>query len=115
MRRWTYERDLKDAFGSLLLSEITDHMLRALCDRIVERKAPAVAVHAREIVMMVFRYADARGEKHPNPADNVPPASIATYAPRDRTLTPAEIQLFYKYLNTLNVPRRFGWPARCCS
>ena len=115
MRRWTYERDLKDAFGSLLLSEITDHMLRALCDRIVERKAPAVAVHAREIVMMVFRYADARGEKHPNPADNVPPASIATFAPRDRTLTPAEIQLFYKYLNTLNVPRRFGWPARCCS
>ncbi len=98
MRRWTYERDLKDAFGSLLLSEITDHMLRALCDRIVERKAPAVAVHAREIVMMVFRYAEARGEKHPNPAGSVPPSSIASFAPRDRTLTPTEIQLFYKYL-----------------
>lgn len=53
MRRWTYERDLKKAFGSLLLSEITDHMLRDLCDRIVERNAPAVAVHAREIVMMI--------------------------------------------------------------
>lgn len=98
MRRSTYERDLKGPFGSLLLSEISDHMLRALCDRIVERNAPAVAVHAREIVMMVFRYAEARGEKHPNPADKVPPASIATFAPRDRTLTPAEIQLFYKYL-----------------
>lgn len=99
MRRWTYERDLKGAFGSLLLSEISDQMLRELCDRIVARQAPAVAVHAREIVMMVFRYAEARGEKHPNPADRVPPSSIATFEPRDRTLTPAEIKLFYKYLD----------------
>lgn len=98
MRRWTYEHDLKEPFGSLLLSEITDHMLRALCDRIVERNAPAVAVHAREIVMMVFRYAEARGERHENPADKVAPSAIASFAPRDRTLTPTEIKLFYKYL-----------------
>ncbi len=83
----------------MLLSEISDQMLRELCDRIVARQAPAVAVHAREIVMMVFRYAESRGEKHPNPADRVPPSSIATFAPRDRTLTPAEIKLFYKYLD----------------
>ncbi len=95
MRRWTYERDLKKPFGALLLSEISDRMLRDLCDRIVERKAPAVAVHAREIVMMVFRYAEARGEQHPNPADKVPPSSIATFAPRERSLTPVEIPIIY--------------------
>lgn len=97
MRRWTCERDLKGVFGSLLLSEISDQMLRELCDCVVARHAPAVAVHAREIVMMVFRHAEARGEKHPNPADRVPPSSIATFEARDRTLTPAEIKLFYKY------------------
>jgi hypothetical protein len=61
MRRHTYQLDLKKAFGPLLLSEITEQQLRGLCDRIVERGAPAVAVHAREIVLQVYRYADARG------------------------------------------------------
>jgi hypothetical protein len=50
MRRSVYERDLARPFGRLLLAEITHDELRALCDRIVERGAPATAVHAREIV-----------------------------------------------------------------
>lgn len=98
MRRHTYERDLKKTLGPLLLSEISEQQLRALCDRIVERSAPAVAVHAREIVLQVYRYADARGERHPNPAEGVRPASIATFVPRDRALSPNEIKQFYKYL-----------------
>jgi len=98
MRRSVYERDLKKPFGKLLLSEIDDQALRALCDRILKRNAPAVAVHAREIVMLVYRFADARGERHPNPADKVPPSSIARFEPRDRALTPHEIGLFYHYL-----------------
>lgn len=98
MRRSIYERDLKSPFGKLLLSEIDDQALRALCDRILARNAPAVAVHAREIVMLIFRYADARGERHPNPADKVPPSSIATFVARDRVLSTFEIGLFYHYL-----------------
>lgn len=98
MRRAIYERDLKKTFGKLLLAEIDDQVLRALCDRILARNAPAVAVHVRDIVMLVFRYADSRGEHHPNPADKVPPSSIATFAPRDRVLSPHEIGLFYRYL-----------------
>jgi integrase len=97
-RRFVFEKDLRKPFGALLLHEITEQALRHLCDRIVARGAPAVAVHAREIVMLVFRYAAQRGEKHPNPADGVPPASIATFEPRDRTLTPHEIKQFYHYL-----------------
>lgn len=102
MRWHTYERDLKKPFGSLLLSEITEQELRRLCDRIVLRNAPAVAVHAREIVLQVFKYAEARGERHPNPADGVRPSSIATFVPRDRALSPAEIKHFYKYLECIN-------------
>jgi len=98
MRRWTYEHDLKERFGTLLLSEISEQLLRSLCEKIVERGAPAVAVHAREIVLMVFRYADSRGEKHANPAEKVLPSSIATFLPRERSLTPNEIKIFYKYL-----------------
>ncbi|MYM22599.1 tyrosine-type recombinase/integrase [Duganella sp. FT135W] len=102
MRRWTYEHDLKKPLGALLLSEVTEQRLRELCDRIVDRKAPAVAVHAREIVLQVFRYADSRGVRHPNPALGVRPMSIATFVPRDRTLSPNEIRWFYKYLERIN-------------
>lgn len=98
-RRFVFEHDLRKPFGALLLHEITEQGLRQLCDRIVGRGAPAVAVHAREIVMLVFRYAAQRGEKHPNPADGVPPASIARFEPRDRTLTPHEVKQFYRYLD----------------
>jgi integrase len=101
MRRWTYERDLKKPLGALLLSEITEGRVRELCDRIVERSAPAVAVHAREIILQVYRFADARGERHPNPADGVRPTSIATFVPRDRALSPKEVRSFYKYLERI--------------
>jgi hypothetical protein len=37
------------------MCEITDVDLRALCDRIVDRGAPAKAVHAREIVQVRLR------------------------------------------------------------
>lgn len=42
-------------------TEITHEDLRALTDAIVERGAPARAVHAREIVYQVSRWAIERG------------------------------------------------------
>jgi len=98
MRRSVYERDLKVKFGNLKLTEITHEDLRALTDAIVERGAPATAVHAREIVYQVYRWAIERGQKVENPAELVRPASIAKFAPRDRALTPEEIGLMYQYL-----------------
>ncbi len=98
MRRAVYERDLKARFGNLKLTEITHEDLRALTDAIVERGAPATAVHAREIVYQVYRWAIERGQKVENPAELVRPASIAKFAPRDRALTPEEIGLMYQYL-----------------
>ena len=98
MRRSVYERDLAKPFGRLRLEEITAEELRGLCDRIVARGAPATAVHARDIVMLVFRYAHDRGVKLPNPAEEVRPCSIARFQPRHRALSEEEIGLLFKYL-----------------
>lgn len=98
MRRSIYVRELETKFGNQKLTEITHEDLRALTDTIVERGAPATAVHAREIVLQVYRWATERGQKVENPADLVRPASIARFEPRDRTLTPAEIDLMYRYM-----------------
>ena len=46
MRRSVYERELKPKFGDQKLVEITHEDLRALTDAIVERGAPATAVHS---------------------------------------------------------------------
>lgn len=97
MRRSVYERELKD-FTNRRLSEITDDDLRSLTDKIVARGAPATAVHVREIVMLVFRWASERGQRVENPADLVRPSTIAKFAPRDRSLSPLEIGLFHEYL-----------------
>ncbi|AKX44649.1 integrase [Thiopseudomonas alkaliphila] len=98
MRRGVYERELKPKFSNQKLSEITHEDLRALTDSIVERGAPATAVHAREVVLHVFRWAIERGQKIENPAELVRPSSIARFEPRDRALTPEEIGLMYHYL-----------------
>lgn len=98
MRRSVYERELKPKFGNLKLAEITHEDLRALTDAIVERGAPATAVHVREVVHQVYRWAIERGQKVENPAELVRPASIARFEPRDRALTPDEIASMYQYL-----------------
>lgn len=101
MRRSVYTRELEAKFGNQKLTEITHEDLRALTDAIVERGAPATAVHAREIVLQVYRWATERGQKVENPADLVRPASIARFEPRDRTLTPEEIRIMYQYMGRI--------------
>lgn len=98
MRRSCYLRDLKAPFARLKMGEITHVELRALCDKIVERGAPATAIHAREIVQMVYRYASDKGHKYDNPADHIRPTSIAKFEPRERSLIPEEIGVMYQYL-----------------
>lgn len=98
MRRACFERELKPKFGNRKLIEINHEDLRALTDTIVERGAPATAVHARDVMMMVYRWAAERGQKVENPADMVRPTSIARFTPRERALSPEELRLFYEYL-----------------
>jgi integrase len=93
MRRSIWNRELEPKWKNRLLTEITPHDLRGLCGKIVDRGAPATAIHVRDIVKQVYGFAILHGEKVENPADAVGPAAIATFRPRDRSLSPSEIRL----------------------
>ena len=93
MRRSIYERDILPTFRNRLLPEITPDDLRMMCGKVKDRGAPATAVHVRDIVKLIFAFAILHGEKVANPADEVGPASIATFVPKDRSLSPAEIRV----------------------
>ena len=98
MRRAIFERELLPVWRSRLLTEITPNDLRAHCAAIVERGAPATAIHVRDILKQIYGFAILHGEKVANPADEVGPASIATFVPKDRSLSPAEIRVMLKQL-----------------
>lgn len=93
MRRSIFTREVLPQWRTRLLSEITPDDLRAHCKSIVDRGAPATAIHVRDIVKQVYGWAILHGEKIDNPADGVGPASIATFRPRDRSLSPSEIRI----------------------
>lgn len=98
MRRAIYDRDIGPKWKTRLLTELLPDDLRAHCGRIVDRGAPATAIHVRDIVKQIFGFAILNGEKVANPADEVGPAAIATFLPRDRSLSPAEIRVMLKQL-----------------
>src|SRR3954447_10210523 len=98
MRRSIFERELLPVWRKRLLNEIAPGDLRAHCAAIVERGAPATAIHVRDIVKQIYGFAILHGEKVANPADDVGPASIATFVPKDRSLSPTEIRIMLKQL-----------------
>jgi integrase len=98
MRKSVYERNLASEFGRLKLEEITPARLMARCEKIKERGAAAPAVQARDIVLQVYRFVQARGLKVDNPAEAIRPSAIASFKPRDRTLSLAEIHVFFSAL-----------------
>lgn len=98
MRRSIFNREVLPQWRNRLLSEITPDDLRAHCKSIVDRGAPATAIHVRDIVKQIYAWAILHGEKIDNPADGVGPASIATFRPRDRALSPSEIRIMLQLL-----------------
>jgi Arm DNA-binding domain len=98
MRRTIFERELLPVWRKRLLTEITPDDIRAHCGTIVERGAPATAIHMRDIVKQIYGFAILHGEKVANPADEVGPSSIAHFIPRDRSLSPTEIRIMLKQL-----------------
>jgi len=101
MRKHIIDRDILPAFKNRLLAEISPDDLRALCMKVKKRGAPATAIIVRDIVKQVFGHAIMHGEKVPNPAEEVSPASIATFTPKDRALTPSEIRLMMHEMDTV--------------
>ena len=98
MRKTIFERDILPSFGKRLLVEISADDLRQLCAAVKDRGAPATALHVRDIVKQIFGFAILHGEKVSNPADEVGPSSIATFKPKDRSLSPTEIRVMLKML-----------------
>ena len=101
MRKHVVDRDILPAFQNRLLNEITADDLRALCNKVKARGAPATAVHVRDIVKQVYAFATLHGEKVDNPASDVAAASIATFVPKDRALSPTEIRLAFHQLESI--------------
>ncbi|WMZ26752.1 tyrosine-type recombinase/integrase [Escherichia coli] len=101
MKQAVIDRDILPVLGNKMMAEITTSMVRDLCDRIVERGGRATAVQAREIISSVYRHANDRGHGLFNPADDIKPSSIAIFKPRERTLTPEEIGLFFRTLDAI--------------
>ena len=98
MRRSIFERELLPVWRNRLLTEISPDDLRAHCGMIVERGAPATAIHVRDILKQIYGFAILHGEKVANPAEEFGPASIATFVPKDRSLSPIEIRIMLKQL-----------------
>jgi len=98
MRRSIFERELLPVWRNGLLTEITPDDLRTHCGAIVDRGAPATAIHVRDSVKQIYGFAILHGEKASNPADDVGPASIATFVPKDRSLSPMAIRIMLKQL-----------------
>ncbi|EKP2365000.1 tyrosine-type recombinase/integrase [Escherichia coli] len=101
MKQAVIDRDILPVLGNKMMTEITTSMVRDLCDRIVERGGRATAVQAREIISSVYRHANDRGHGLFNPAADIKPSSIAIFKPRERTLTPEEIGLFFRALDVI--------------
>ncbi|EHL6028297.1 TPA: tyrosine-type recombinase/integrase [Escherichia coli] len=101
MKQAVIDRDILPVLGNKMMAEITTSMVRDLCDRIVERGGRATAVQAREIISSVYRHANDRGHGLFNPAADIKPSSIAIFKPRERTLTPEEIGLFFRMLDAI--------------
>lgn len=96
MRRSIFDRDVLPVWKNRLLTEISPGDIREHCLKIVARGAPATAIHVREIVKLIYAFAKLNGEKVDNPAEEVGPSSIATFTPRDRSLSPAEIRVLFR-------------------
>ncbi len=96
MRKTIFDRDILPVWKNRMLTEITPDDLRALCNKVKDRGAPATAIHVRDIVKQIYAFAILHGEKVANPADEVGPASIATFVPKDRSLSPGEIRILFQ-------------------
>ena len=92
MRRSVHDRAIAGELSKLKLAEVTPQRLKRLCDEVKEKRGPAVALHVREVVLLVFRHAQGSGLDVSNPAESIRTSAIATFEPRERALSPSEVR-----------------------
>ena len=102
LRKSVYRRTLEVPLGKKTLKEIKaatakgsgERGLSDLFDAIKAERGPGPAVHARELVLLVYRFAIGKGEDVINPVDAIARKSIATFKVRERNLNRHEIKTF---------------------
>lgn len=99
LRLATYQREIEPNFGKKLMTEITPEDIRVHCELIRDRGAPSTAIFTRDLFNATYRYAISKGHPFKNPAELVSNSSIAKFKPRERSLSPREIHLFFKALD----------------
>ncbi|HDR1123613.1 tyrosine-type recombinase/integrase [Pasteurella multocida] len=99
LRKATYQREIEPYFAKKLMTEISTEEIRNHCQIIKERGAPSTAIFVRDLFNAVYKYAILKGHNFENPAERISNSSIATFRPRERSLTPKEIHLFFTELD----------------
>jgi integrase len=92
LRRAIYSRLLVGPFSKLNLDEIKPVALGELLDRVKTERGPGPAVHARELVLQIYRFAIGKGVDVNNPAQALARKAYATFVPRERNLSRHEIK-----------------------
>lgn len=95
LRRSIYNRILAGPFSKLNLDEIQPVALGELLDRVKSERGPGPAVHARELVRQVYRFAAANGVEVDNPDEAPARKADATFVPRERKLSRHEIKALF--------------------
>lgn len=98
LRRSIYRRLLQEPLGKKRLEEIKPTALSAIVDKAKLERGPGPAVHARELVLLVYRHAIGKGVDVTNPAESIQRRSIATFKVRERNLSRREIRTFLEAL-----------------
>ena len=93
LRRSTYNRILAGPFGKLNLEEVKPVALGELPDQVKTERGPGPAVHARELVLQVYRFAIGKGVNVANPAEALARKAYASFVPRERNLSRDEIKI----------------------
>lgn len=98
LRKSIYRRILEPHLASLRLQEMRPLKLAELFRKTKDERGPGPAVHARELVLLVFRYAIGQGVDVVNPVESIQRKTIATFKARERNLTRYEIKEFFEAL-----------------
>jgi integrase len=99
LKRSIYTRLLEGPLGKRRMGDITRAELAELFDRIKANNGPGPAVHAREFVLVTYRFAMTKDEAIAvNPVEAIPRRNIATFAARERNLNRHEVKTFFDAL-----------------
>lgn len=107
MPRRYLEKDILPHIGSKPVRDITAEDVRSVIWRKKEQGFDAAAGQVRGLLKRMFDYALTCGLVQSNPVMALPMRHVYRSVARDRALTPEEIKLFLRAMQTSNIRRQF--------